>query len=312
MRYVVTGGAGRVGSALAARLAALDETTGVLIADVRHPSAPHQLVASELLDVKDAQRMTLLLERERADVVVHLACSHESSAGRQAMYETNVVGTNSVLAAAAAAGTGHVVALSSAACYPAAGDGAPVSEAVPLRSEIESELARDRATVDRLCQLWAARQPERTMTIVRPCAVLTSAPDDGVTGLFTQPPHVAGLASPEAAVQFLHEDDFADALAALSSGGHGGVFNLAGDGTVALGECARLVGLKGPRGARRVYSKLRRNGSRAAIEELELLVGTPVLATERMRNATGWSPQPSAAAFKAAMGARGKLVGAPV
>src|SRR5947207_10139897 len=145
-----------------------------------------------------------MLERERVDAVVQLAGVHDPSHGRQAMYETNIAGTNALLAAAAAAGTPHVIALSSAACYPASNGSGPVTEATTFRSDLESDLARDRATVDRLCQLWAARQPERTMTIVRPCAVLTTGPDDAVAGLFLKPPYPAGLAKPEAAVQFLH------------------------------------------------------------------------------------------------------------
>lgn len=308
MRYVVTGGAGRAGSALARRLVEREETEAVVVADVRQPSAVVDGIGCEVVDVRDAQRLTYMLERERPDAVVHLAWSHDASNGRQAMYETNVAGTNALLAAAGAAGTAHVIAVSSAACYAPADGSGPVGEAATIRSDLESELARDRATVDRLCQLWAARQPERTMTIVRPCAVLTPAPDDAVAALFVTPPYPAGLAKPETAVQFLHEDDYVDALVLLATGGHGGLFNLAGDGTVELGDCARLVGLKSRGGARRVYSKLR-SGAKGAAADLELLAGTPPLVTDRMRNATGWSARHSSrAAFEAVMRTRGKLV----
>lgn len=312
MRYVVTGGAGHLGGALVEALLAREETEGVTVADLQRPAEPIHRAGYEFVDVRDGQRMSYLLERDRPDAVVHLAYAHDQSGGRQAMYETNIVGTNGVLAAAAAAGTPHVIAMSSAACYEATESGAPVGEGAALRSDIESELVRDRATVDRLCQLWAARQPDRTMTVVRPCALLTSAPADRVAALFTQPPYAASLGRADAAVQFLHEDDLVDALATIASGRHGGVFNLAGEGVVELGECARLVGLKSRGATGRVYSKLRtRNGSRASLEDLELLVGTPPLATERIATAAGWRPsRTSSAAFEAAMGRRGKLVAA--
>jgi UDP-glucose 4-epimerase len=311
VRYVVTGGAGHVGSALVARLAARDETTEVVVADVRHAGPSSDRVRVESVNVRDAQHVTNLLERERPDALVHLGCSHDSVSGRQAMYETDVVGTNAVLAAAAAAGTAHVVALSSAACYAPAEGPEPVTEASPLRSDHESDVARDTATVDRLCQLWAARNTDRTLTLVRPCAVLTSAPDDRVAALFTDPPHAAALAKPETLVQFLHEEDFVDGLAVLASGRHGGIFNLAGDGTVALGDCTRLIGLKGRGAGLRVYSKLRRrNGSREALQELDLLMGTPIVATARIAEAAGWRPRSSSrAAFELAMERRGKLAG---
>jgi len=306
MRYVVTGGAGHVGSAVVASLLAREDTEGVVVADLRPARALSDRVESEILDVRDVHRLTGVLERTRADAVLHLACSHDAANGRQAMYETNVVGTNALLAAAVWAGTPHLLTISSAACYAAGADAEPLGEAAAFRTELESDLARDRSTVDRLCQLWAARQPERTMTIVRPCAVLTSAPEDAVARLFTAPPHCAASGDPRAAVQFLHEDDFVAALVLLATGGHGGIFNVAGGGTVELGDCVRLIGLKSSRGP---LKKLRRGkGARELFEELELLVGTPPIATERLRQ-VGWTPHhASRAAFEAAMGTRGKLV----
>jgi UDP-glucose 4-epimerase len=313
MRYVVTGGAGRTGGALVARLAALEDTELVAIADVRPAPLNLQNVDCDLVDVRNAEQIANAIQRRRPDAVVHLATSHDSVDGREAMYETNVVGTNAVMAAVGSAETAQVVVVSSAACYAVDGVAEPVVESAPLRANLESELARDRATVDRLAQLWAARQPDKTMTIVRPCAVIGSGPDDSTAGLFTEPPHCARLADPDAAVQLLHEDDFVDALVALVGGRHGGVFNIAGEGSVSLGECAEMVGLKSRRGPLKAYSKARsRKGTRGSLEDLELLVGTPIVATERLRTTSGWAPRhTSRGAFEATMGERGKLVATP-
>jgi UDP-glucose 4-epimerase len=313
MRYVVTGGSGHTGSAVVERLAALDETEQVVVADVRPSDAPVPKVDFDPVDVRQVEQLTNVIERRRPDAVVHLASSHDTTRGREEMYETNVVGTNGVLAAAAATGTSHVLVISSAACYPPAVGSEPVTEAAPLRSNLESDLARDRATVDRLCQLWAARQPDRTMTIVRPCAVVGAAEHHGTTRLFTEPPYCATLANPRTSVQFLHEDDFVETLVLLVAGRHGGVFNAAGDGLVTLGECVEVAGLKSRRGPLKAYSKIRsRKGAPGGLEELELLVGTPVVSTERLRAAIGTTPRfTSREAFEAAIGDNGKFVADP-
>jgi len=292
------------------RLAARDETEQVVVADMRPSDSQISKVDFAPVDVRQVEQLTNVIERRSPDAVVHLASSHDTTSGREGMYETNVVGTNGVLAAAAAAGTSHVLVISSAACYPPAVGSDPVTEAAPLRSNLESDLARDRATVDRLCQLWAARQRNRTMTIVRPCAVVGAAEHHRTTRLFTEPPYCATLANPRTSVQFLHEDDFVATLVLLVVGRHGGVFNAAGDGVVTLGECVEMAGLKSRRGPLKAYSKIRsRQGTSGGLEDLELLVGTPVVSTERLRAATGRAPRyTSREAFEAAIGGNGKLV----
>jgi len=310
MRYLVTGGSGHTGSAVVEGLAALDETEQVVVADVRPADSPVAKVDFDLVDVRQVEQLTNVIERRRPDAVVHLASSHDPTRGREEMYETNVVGTNGVLAAAAATGTAQVLVISSAACYPPAVGSEPVTEAASLRSNLESDLARDRATVDRLCQLWAARQPNRTMTIVRPCAVVGAAEHHGTTRLFTEPPYCATLADPRASVQFLHEDDFVETLVLLVAGRHGGVFNAAGDGVVTLDECLQMAGLKSRRGPLKAYSKIRsRKGAPGGVEDLKLLVGTPVINTERLRAAIDTTPRyTSREAFEAAIKRNGAFV----
>jgi UDP-glucose 4-epimerase len=60
----------------------------------------------------------------------------------------------------------------SAAAYGAFPDNpVPLTEDDPVRGVSAFSYTRDKTEADRLCQLWAARYPDRTMTIVRPCVV---------------------------------------------------------------------------------------------------------------------------------------------
>ena len=98
------------------------------------------------------------------------------------------------------------------------------------------EYARDKTEIDRLCQLWAAQHPDRTMTIVRP--------DDRVRArTSTTTSSASGRTSPFVALlgrattpdwQYVHEDDVVDAMSRLLAERRGGIFNLTADGTVKI------------------------------------------------------------------------------
>jgi UDP-glucose 4-epimerase len=306
MRYVVTGGSGHIGAAVAKHLASRSDSERVVVADVHPPRSRSEGVDVAQIDVRDAGQLGSVLQRWHADTLVHIATALEKTNGNGAASEDSVVATTSALSAATAAQTRHVLVVSSGVTYEVGAEGSHATEASSLRSTLDSDYARASATVDRLAQLWAARQPDRVMTIVRPCTVMGQGVDDAITRLFTDPPFRARFANPETAIQFVHEDDFVTALVLLASGAHGGAFNVAGDGTVSVGDCLELLGLKGRRGPGALYSKLRPRPASGA--GLELLCGMPALATGRIREMTDWRPRhTSRSAFEAAMGARGRL-----
>jgi UDP-glucose 4-epimerase len=306
MRYVVTGGSGYLGALLTGRLAQAADTERVLVADVRPPFGFAPKVDSSHLDVRDAGSVRLLLERERADAVIHLAAILEAD-DPGAMYEINVAGTNNVLEAAAALGTQQVMTVSTTAVYGSReGDGAPLTEDAPQRAPEDFDYARHAATADRICELWSARHPERVMTIVRPCAVLGPRADNFMTRLWTQEPHHARFADPADPVQFVHEDDLIEAMVLLLEGRRGGVFNVAGREALTIGECQRMAGLTGRRG---VYSKLR---ARKAPDATRFLSRPALVDTRNLEERTGWSAAHTCReAFETVMRAHGRLSAVP-
>ena len=79
------------------------------------------------------------------------------------------------------------------------------------------------------------------------------------------------------------------------------VFNIAGEGTVSVRECAEVTGLKQRRMPKALYSKVARRGE--ALEPLHFIKRQAVVSTERLRALTGWIPgHTSRAAFEAATG----------
>jgi UDP-glucose 4-epimerase len=314
MRYVITGGSGYIGTRLVERLVEREDTERVVIADVRPPRHFRPKAEYQELDVRDGQRARQLLERERPDTLVHLAFVLNPSHDENAMYQVDVGGTHNMLEAAAAAGTEHVLVTSSSTAYGAFPDNpVPIEEDWPVRGVPDFEYARDKAESDRMCQLWALQHPDRTMTIVRPCIVFGPNVDNFIVRLFTNSPFATDLGNLDQVTQYVHEDDLVEALIALLIGRHAGAFNVAADGTITFGECARIAGLKTRRLPVAVARRLagltwKLHVSETPPGQIHFAVHPWVVSNEKLKRETGWQPRYSSReTFEITMRAHGKL-----
>jgi nucleoside-diphosphate-sugar epimerase len=111
----------------------------------------------------------------------------------------------------------------------------------PVRGVPALSYARDKTEADRVCQLWAARYPDRTMSIVRPCVVFGPNVDNYLVRLWTRQPFAADPGTIDDDIQFVHEDDVVEAITALLMGRHGGAYNLALDRALTMRDCAELI-----------------------------------------------------------------------
>src|SRR5215211_1818800 len=183
MRYLITGGSGYIGSRLVELLSRRDDAESIVICDVRPRT---EFVR---LDVRDREGVRTALEQTRPDALVHLAFLLDPIHDDALMYDIDVNGTHNVLEAAAAAGTPQVLVTSSAVAYGAFPDNPePLTEDHPVRGVAGYNYARDKTESDRVCQLWAERHPDRTMTIVRPCIVLGPNVDNSLVRIWTRAP----------------------------------------------------------------------------------------------------------------------------
>jgi UDP-glucose 4-epimerase len=312
VRYLITGGSGYLGTRLVARLAERPETERVTVADLRPPPAFASNVAYEELDVRDRARARRLVEHERPDALVHLAFVLNPIHDEHRMYEIDVGGTQNILEAASAAGTGHVLVTSSTTAYGAFPDNpVPLAEDHPVRGMPDFEYARDKAESDRLCQLWGCQHPDRTMTIVRPCIVFGPNVDNYIVRTFSDQPFFADLGGGDPPIQFVHEDDVVDALTGLLDGRHDGAFNVTPDDWMTVAECAELIGLRRvrvPFGPYRALAQAlwRLHRSETPAGNLHFVRHPWVASNERIKAALGWTPRHSSReTFEITMRARG-------
>jgi UDP-glucose 4-epimerase len=135
MRVLVTGGAGYIGSVIAARLLVGGHAVTVYDDLSRgHRAAVPSGARFELGDVRDADRLLAVMAAADCDAVVHMAALAEvaeSVAQPDRYRDVNVTGTARVIEAARAARVGRIVFSSTAAVY-GAPERIPIDEAARL------------------------------------------------------------------------------------------------------------------------------------------------------------------------------------
>src|SRR5215211_1677169 len=318
MRYVITGGSGYIGTRLVQHLAQREQTERIVVADLNPPRSGYRpKTAFERLDVRDREGVRDVLERARADTLVHLAFILNPIHDERLMYEIDVNGTQNVLDAASASGVRQVLVTSSSSAYGAFPDNpVPLTEEHPVRGVPDFSYARDKAEADRICQLWAAEHPDRVMTIVRPSIVLGPNVDNYLVRLWTRQPFQADLGNLDGLIQFVHEDDLVDAITRLLEGRHAGAFNVAGEGFMTYRECAELAGLKVrrlPLPLARALSRVswRLHASEAPAGQIQFALFPWVASNEKLKRTLGWTPaHTSREAFETAMRAKGAMLAA--
>ena len=317
MRYLITGGAGYIGSRLVDYLSGREETEAIVIADVKPPAGFRPKTSYRELDVRDKHAVRAAFSEERPGAVVHLAFLLNPIHDEAAMYDVDVNGTQNVLEAAAAADVEQMLVTSSTTAYGAFADNpVPLTEDDPVRGAPDFSYARDKAESDRLCQLWALEHPERTMTIVRPCIVFGPEVDNYIVRLWLKNPFRADFGMADPPMQFVHVDDVAEALILLLEGRHAGAYNVAADGYISVAEASDAIGLKARRVPYKAYKRVagalwKARVSEAPAGQLEFAIHPWVASNQKLKDTTGWTPRwTSREVFELTMRAKGKLANA--
>ena len=315
MRYVITGGSGYIGSRLQDILSAREDTERIVNVDVRPPTRTWAGAEFVRGDVRDYDAMRALLERERPDKLIHLAFVLNPIHDEGRAYDIDVNGTEAVLRAASEAGTQQVLVTSSATAYGAFPDNPrPITEEWPVRGVADFSYARDKAEADRICQLWAARHPDRVMTIVRPCIVFGPNVDNYISRTYENAAFMPIVDGVEEELQLVHEDDVVSAIVGLLDAGAPGPFNVAGDGTMTWRETADLVGLKTRTISMKMLKRIYNLAWRLHAPRVEAPAGNAsfirypwIVSTERLKSTIDWEPHQTRDVFLETMSAKGAL-----
>lgn len=306
-KVFITGGNGFLGGKLVAQLAANPQFS-VVAADIRDVTPERRLanIAYEIADVRD-DSIAKAIAKHRPNVIVHLAAivSPGRDSNRQIEYAVDVTGSQNVLAAAAANGVKRIVVSSSGAAYGYHADNPRwLNEDHPLRGNEVFAYAHHKRLVEEILAEYRLRRPQLEQVIFRVGTILGPTANNQITNLFEKP-LLLGVTGGDDRFVFIWDDDVAACLERAITSATTGIFNVAGDGALTMGELAALMGkryLRLPAGLLRAALSVGKplGLTRYGPEQVAFLQYRPVLDNTRLKSQFGYTPQKtSAEAFAA-------------
>jgi UDP-glucose 4-epimerase len=306
MRVVVTGATGNVGTSLLRALEDEAAVTSVLGLARRRPELELPKTTWATADVAADD---LAGHVRGADVVVHLAWLIQPSHDPFAMWRTNVVGTERVLAAASQAGVRAVVCASSVGAYSPGPKDRRVDEAWPTHGITTSSYSRDKAYQERLLDLFERDHPQSRVVRLRPALTFKKEAASEIRRLFLGPLVPGSLARADVIpllpkvkrlrTQAVHADDVAQAYRLAVVGDARGPFNLAVDPVLDADALAALLDARPVR----MPAGLLKAGAAATWRLhlqpvspgwLDLALQSPLMDAGRATAELGWRPRRNA------------------
>ena len=310
MKIAITGASGNVGTALLRRLRGSGhDLTGI---SRRRPAAgaePYDSAEWKTIDLSATTAQGDLTETFRGmDAVVHLAWMIQPSHDRALMRATNQGGTRAVAAAVQAAGVAHLVHMSSVGTY-AAAPGQWKDEEWSTAGVPTSSYSVDKSAAEAIV---TKLDSSVTATPVRPGLILQPDAASEIARYFLGPLVPTALLRPAVvryaplprpiAIQFIHTDDVADAVARILTNRVGGAFNLAAKPMVDRETFRQIFGAVGPALPVRPLRALADLTWRAHLQPtdagwLDLGLSVPLMRTDRAQSELDWKPAHRTADF---------------
>ncbi|MEB2343888.1 MAG: NAD-dependent epimerase/dehydratase family protein [Deltaproteobacteria bacterium] len=297
---LVTGASGLVGRQVVARLARERDAVGRIVAvDLREPAAADRQpgVVYETGDVREAG-LVKRLEHHAADTVVHLAAvvvaGPESS--RELEYSIDVLGTRNVIEACVAAGVRQLVYTSSGAAYGYHADNpVPLRETDPLRGNQDFAYAWHKRLAEEAIAEARRAHPALSQLVFRVGTILGARVASPISALFERRV-IIGVAGSDAPFVLIWDEDVAAAIAKGILERRAGIYNLCGDGAIALPEIARRLGrpylpLPAPLLGGALGLARRLGLSSRGAEQVDFLRYRPVLANDALVRELGFRPR---------------------
>lgn len=182
------------------------------------------------------------------DTAVYVAArtdlAQELAEGRPRRRQRNLRRAQTVITAAAAAGVGHLVVVTSAKVYGARRDNpVPLEDDAPLRAVADAGIVGDLMDVEQLVAVARDVHPGLRLTVVRPAALVGGDVDTVITRHF-EAPRLLMVRGSEPAWQFCHVDDLGSAVAVVVAHQLGPAVTVGCEGYLTQQEVERLTGMR--------------------------------------------------------------------
>ena len=303
-RVLVTGGAGFLGSHVAAALVDHPGVDLVVAGDVRRPEHPLESVVYDDCDVTRASGLVPLMQRHGIDVVVHLAAIVSPGRDHTVEYIVDVGGSRNVLEACVATGVRRVVVSSSGAAYGYHADSPEwLRETDPIRGNDEFPYSLHKRLVEDMLADYRDTNPELEQVVFRIGTILGPTVRNQITALWDKR-RVLAIRGSDSPFVFIWVDDVAGAIVRAATDGPPGIYNVSGDGRVTVREIAARLGKRVVTVPPGVLAFALRVGRMLHLtvhgpEQVRFLRYRPVLANDALKRDFGFTPsRTSAEAFE--------------
>lgn len=243
-RVLITGLSSYWGGRLAQALESFGEIEAIVGVDSKDPT--RELERTEFVKVSNQHGLIQRIVRAaRIDTVIDTRLVVDSTTSpRREAHENNVIGTMNILAACAGEDSPvrKFIFKSSAHVYGCEQDDpAFFTESMGRNTRPSAPIERDVVEAEASVVDFAVKQPNVTVTVLRCANVLGPDVRTSFSRMFALPvvPMVLGF---DPRCQFVHEDDIVHALEHAAINHTPGVYNVAGDGVLALSEVIGLLG----------------------------------------------------------------------
>ena len=249
---LVTGGAGFIGARVVARLRQRNVHTVVIdngYVGLPLPAPENGLVPFKI-DIRNRTALTSILSGYKPEAIIHLAAVHHIPTCEREPYlafDVNVLGTQSLLDAAANAGVKNLVFASSGAVYK--WESGPLHEVRTLTAATDV-YSNTKLTNEYQLACWAARKGARTH-IARVFNTIVHGDPNGhlipdILAQLNGSTDVVRLGNTAPKRDYIYVDDVADGFVALLEGLHKGeaveYFNLCTGQELSVHELVSLIG----------------------------------------------------------------------
>ncbi|GBC61860.1 epimerase [Desulfonema ishimotonii] len=239
MRILVTGAAGYIGGKLVESLCKKAWVEKVVGTDIREPAQGSSGYGFFKQDIREP--LEEILDSENVDTVIHTAYVLPPLHDDNLMEDINKGGTRNVLRASVRAGVRQILYTSSTTAYGFHPDNDfPLTEESPLRGNDDFTYARNKREIENIIRSFSTEYPHITLSVVRPCFVVGPGFDNPLARHLKK--RIVLLPGHTKPFQFVHEDDLINVMVLLLKNRLGGIYNVAGEGTVTFPEMVNMLG----------------------------------------------------------------------